>query len=401
MKTKPTREDLYALVWEKGITLVAKDLKMSAYELRQLCRELHVPFPDNKYWTRIRLGKNPTKDPLPELPKEVDPPAGLPKGMQFEKRKELVEKKEAVTDYTVPKTLRATDPLIIDTREWIRQNDSTWESRSPFKSEIKNHLDIYVSKKSVTRALLIFQTVIRCLRKRGHNVVCKDYDRYNIGGTLAVIRNEEIQISLREKSKRVENTDDKFSKYSYIDSGNLEFLIYGRCSYQKNSISDTQYSKLEDKIEQIVFKLEAKADEIISEREEAKRREEERRRKEEEERLRKEEEERIRKAIEERRAKEREALQALIFQAKRYTMAKEMRAYLLEVIEKNDGRIPELSEEYSLEWAYEKIDWIDPFRSDNEDLLSLDDLKAILEMQNKDADSDSKQSKTARFHQPW
>ena len=120
-----------------------------------------------------------------------------------------------------------------------------------------------------------------------------------------------------------------------------------------------------------MLKLEDKADTIIREREEKIKREEEQRRK-------KEEEERLRKEREEKRANEIAALKSLIFQAKRRVLAKEMRSYLQEVIEQA-RELPELSGEFTIKWALDRIDWIDPLSPAENPILSLEDLRDIIE----------------------
>ena len=70
--TDPSREELFALVWERPATEVARELGISDVALGKLCRRLQVPKPPRGYWARVASGKTPRKPPLPAFRKEVE-----------------------------------------------------------------------------------------------------------------------------------------------------------------------------------------------------------------------------------------------------------------------------------------------------------------------------------------
>jgi len=68
-----TREQLYALVWSKPMTHVAKDLGISDVMLGRICKERRVPRPERGYWANLNSPKKKgkyVKPPLPEISTE-------------------------------------------------------------------------------------------------------------------------------------------------------------------------------------------------------------------------------------------------------------------------------------------------------------------------------------------
>jgi hypothetical protein len=64
---KLTREELYALVWEKAVMHVAKSFGLSDVGLRKICVKHDIPTPPMGYWAKLAHGKAVKKTPLPPL----------------------------------------------------------------------------------------------------------------------------------------------------------------------------------------------------------------------------------------------------------------------------------------------------------------------------------------------
>lgn len=64
-RTKLTRAELHALVWEKPLRTAAKELGVSDVGLSKICRRHGVPTPPQGHWTRVQMGKAVTKGKLP------------------------------------------------------------------------------------------------------------------------------------------------------------------------------------------------------------------------------------------------------------------------------------------------------------------------------------------------
>jgi hypothetical protein len=67
-----SREELFALVWEKPTQEVAKDLGVSDVAIGKLCVRLQVPKPPRGYWARVQSGQTPRRPPLPAFREELD-----------------------------------------------------------------------------------------------------------------------------------------------------------------------------------------------------------------------------------------------------------------------------------------------------------------------------------------
>ncbi len=67
-----TREELFALVWERPATEVARELGISNVALGKLCRQLQVPKPPWGYWARVKAGWTPRRPPLAAFRAEVE-----------------------------------------------------------------------------------------------------------------------------------------------------------------------------------------------------------------------------------------------------------------------------------------------------------------------------------------
>lgn len=52
-RRKLSREELFALVWEKPTSEIAKELGLSDVVIGKLCTKLQVPKPPRGYWARI------------------------------------------------------------------------------------------------------------------------------------------------------------------------------------------------------------------------------------------------------------------------------------------------------------------------------------------------------------
>ncbi len=71
-RQEPSREELFALVWEKPTRQVAKELGVSDVAIGKLCERLQVPKPPRGYWARVHSGQTPRRPPLAAFREEVD-----------------------------------------------------------------------------------------------------------------------------------------------------------------------------------------------------------------------------------------------------------------------------------------------------------------------------------------
>lgn len=67
-----SREELFALVWEKPTQDLAIELGVSDVAIGKLCARLQVPKPPRGYWARVQSGQTPRRPPLAAFREEID-----------------------------------------------------------------------------------------------------------------------------------------------------------------------------------------------------------------------------------------------------------------------------------------------------------------------------------------
>lgn len=66
MSAKLTRQELYALIWDRPVTKLAKEFGISDVALHKICRKFRIPTPPVGYWMKKAHGKPITTTPLPD-----------------------------------------------------------------------------------------------------------------------------------------------------------------------------------------------------------------------------------------------------------------------------------------------------------------------------------------------
>ncbi|MFT3739567.1 MAG: hypothetical protein QM786_12475 [Breznakibacter sp.] len=262
--------------------------------------------------------------------------------------------------YAVSEVLYAKEALIIDTKEKLRgtyesADNNVYLRKNPYKSKIKETLDVYVSNVSVDRALSIFSTIIKSMNNRGHRV------KIDVDKTYFVVNEEEFRVNMTERKRQNPNSSNPRDNYNNIFSGELHFNIFYHFGYWEKSscYKDTSYTKLEDKIAAIIAFCEIKSEEIKENRIE-----------EEKQRIKREEEERQREEFEMKRKTELKEFQSLFTMADRLYKANIIRDYIYryeDYLQKNNIEEEEVLKKIA--WAKEKADWLDPFISKEDEYL--------------------------------
>lgn len=318
-----TRKELYDLVWSEPMTTICKRFGLSDNGLRKRCKSMNIPTPPLGYWAKLKYGKQVTPLPFQQeetnatqsttLQEAKEPKVEMEKSVNPYKQRELEICSGDISCFKVPEVLYAKNPLIIDTKEKFRQrSENQYLKKNPYKSKIRETLDLYVSENMLDRALSIFDTIIKGLIFRGHSIKCKDNQTY------AIVDGEEIQIRLTERKKQNPNSSNRCDNNNNIFSGELQFYIYHSSSFHSPTlVHDTAYTKIEDKIISIVAYLEIEADNRKTERIEAEEREKRRK-----------EEERKREEFEEEKRKELEDFKDLLYSAERFRKTNILRRVL-------------------------------------------------------------------------
>jgi hypothetical protein len=67
-----SREQIYALVWEKPLSRIGPEIGLDDPSLAQLCHKLQRPYPPRGYWQKKAVGRAPDRIPLLPFKKNND-----------------------------------------------------------------------------------------------------------------------------------------------------------------------------------------------------------------------------------------------------------------------------------------------------------------------------------------
>lgn len=353
-EVKLTRKELYDLVWSKPMTFLSKKYNLSDVGLRKICLKMNIPLPKAGYWEKIKWNKPVSIEILDETYTGVqDVTFNLDKNKKtiisnnHSSVKNLQKEIEKNLSLTVPSKLSSPHKLIIAARDNLNRKDRY--VNNGLVSTQRGHLDIKVSPVNITRTLRFMDTLIKVLNKRGHDVILENENTY------AIVFNEQIKISLREKLKRTIVPGKYYEHAEYNPTGLLCFRIDG--FYGKEWIDGKLL--IEDQLSNIISKLEHESNRIKVQKEETRKFHEKF-----------EEKQRIKREAEEQKQKELIDFTELLLSAERWRKATLLRSYIHDV-EQQAILKKTVSAELNnwIHWARQKVNWYDPFINASDELL--------------------------------
>ena len=360
---KLTRKELYELVWENPMSKLAKKYNLSDNGLRKVCNRLDIPLPKNGYWQKIQYNKKVTKEKLP-VNNTVENSITLKFRDNSETIINVVEnelnqltkeiKNELKETIIFPEKLTRPLQLISDAKNDLKTKEPEhYHNMKGLLNASPDILNIAVAPQNVKRALLFMDIFIKAIQKRGHNVITKE-------GTKVVIDSVQLSIGLRERLKR---TIVKGTHWDSTELNPSNILSLRLDTYPASEWTDTNTSKLEDKIPNIIAKLELQA--VIEKRRAIEREiwhtEYERQRK-------------IEEDLKARKEQEINKTKKLFSDAEKFEKATIYRNFIA-ATEQNAIKENSLTEELKewIKWANEKADWFDPFTNKKDELLNDND----------------------------
>lgn len=206
---------------------------------------------------------------------------------------------------TVPDKLINPDKLIIAARESLNRKDSY--AHHGLISCQRGEIDIRITKENISRALRFMDVFIKAMRARGHEIIVEN------DSTYAVVKTQQLEISLREKTKRIPGTD-RWQTSDYQPPGQLVFKL-DKTFYDREWMDGKL--PLEDQLPTIIAKLELISVEL-NERELVWQKQREER----------EPQEKLRKAYEEKQQKDLADFKDMLLKAARWHKAVNLRNYI-------------------------------------------------------------------------
>lgn len=328
-----TRKELYDKIWSINKTKTAAELNLKLADLTKICLEHNIPTPSSNYWQRLSWGLEVKKTPLPNPQKdkvislapamsqrktrqdinnqyETDDneysaalDAELVRTREEQRRKKLMEKARAgkfivdfqqpfdswmdnaeqvINLFPVPRQLTSRREIIFLTKTYFRIDRLGWSERVSRREyeKLQTHLNINASENLQDRSLRIFDTLISIYEALGGKM------KYEQSKTYVILGGVEFAICIAERKKRIDRASEGRSelfRYDYVPSGSLSVKLDWR--WRNYKIEDTDYSKIEDKIDVLIKKTLSYVKEDMDWREQQRLDELERQRKEEVRRL--------------------------------------------------------------------------------------------------------------------
>lgn len=367
------REALYEEVWSDPVIVVAARYGLSDVGLAKICKRLQIPLPRRGYWAKLKAGRKTAKAPLPKL----DPTAAsrvnllLPSEGEIQTKRATKEKavvsRQLAGNIQVPSELVSPHPLVKAASQRLKKRDG-WTSEKGLRSAPGEVLNIEVTKGALDRALLIADTLIKVLARQGISTSVDAESKTTLIDVHDTLVNfaitEHISRTTHEVSPAEKRARDRYWNSSLLGRPALEYPSIPQYDYHPTGIltitigrwpsrswKDTDRTRLESRLGQVVAGLVSLAEEIRLRKEEEARREEQSRR----------EEERYEylKARFEREDADFKSLEAM---AAYWERATKLRTYInaVECQALQNGGVTEDVVAW-VAWARAKADWLDPF----------------------------------------
>lgn len=275
---KLNRTKLYEMVWERSVSRLAKEFRLSDVGLAKTCRRHDIPLPERGHWARLAAGQEVAKRPLPNPEndevieiyerEQIAEERQLRQREQNEKEKKLIE---SIGVIEVPSVLEAPHKLTRMTQkffdELIKKIDK-WERRTPSRIGFPDWRDrpqmaehgrhachasegysLTVSLESLDRALCFLDTLVKTLEKNGFKVQNDVQIDKGVKAVEAIKDGEGVRFHLSEGCQRRRRTPEELralrekstyaSEYETLPSGKFTFTINGRVSWTERKWTET------------------------------------------------------------------------------------------------------------------------------------------------------------------
>ncbi len=361
------RRELYRQVWAKPMNQLAKEYGISDVALAKTCRKGNIPLPGRGYWAKIVAGRKIKPAPLPALPHQASTkiPIGIQKSKYYrnslpnEMGQQSERGNESGKPIHVPSRLGSLHPILARMRlrlEAARPNDY----QALWCPELKA-INLRVSKKSLSRALRILNTLYSALEERGYPITYQQREQPKVVVTLL---GEQLAFGIEEKFKQIKQDPKELAKLSWWDRSRIQYHPTGLLALKIQEYTggtlrklwrDGKRQKIADLLNPFIIGLIQVAEWKKSER---MRREREAR-----ERM---EAERRRKILDQKRLEEEEKIRQFEQEVTNWHRAQQVRAYVTAIKEtvdqKVEGNEPNLKVDAWFAWANQYANHLDPLK---------------------------------------
>jgi hypothetical protein len=333
---------------------LAKEFNLSDNGLRKICKNFDIPIPPVGYWQKIQYGKKVNQLPLPKKDEEGEIKINVDVLKQNYSpedsiRKLVTEKirKNLSLILKVNDRLSKPDDIVVKTQSNLenKKMSNSYEKVKGTISTSRGLPSIIVSPKNVSRSLRILDNLIKNFKVLGYRVLLSDE-----GLEIIAHDNDKMLIYIREKS----NATLTPNKYGWNDrelsaNGKLAIKIRRIATFE---FVDTDKSPVESQVEKILIKIETEFQKVLDNRKKWE--------------IQREKQEEIRKVEEaKQKCKDEELSRFISF----YNDAHRWKKFLilseyLDYVKSSDTKNKEW-----IEWAEKKLDWYNPSKNFEDDLM--------------------------------
>lgn len=222
------RAELYAWVWEKPVTHVARELGVSDVAVRKTCRKHGIPLPPLGYWAKLQHGKKVVQTPLPPAESERHEKIDIRLPQKPVQPPEIAEALQSALEEEAPISFpverpEKLHPIAAATEKVLRKAKIDDEGFAASSGEGK--FNVYVGPASVDRATLLVHFLILSATERHHSVPPDTQSQIFVDEQPLAVRIYETKakaahVPTQSELKRQAEQDESRRRYPSLYSGN-------------------------------------------------------------------------------------------------------------------------------------------------------------------------------------
>lgn len=362
-----TPQQLFEMVWERPVLIIAKEIGVSDVGLSKACRKAGITLPTRGHWAK----------PISKRPRRPKPPASttpitfhvlnVEKAVRLKPENVIKDPKILI----VPKELSDPHPLV---NKWLGAARKAKELNSAVVLDKSKVLNSHISRNEVDRCALLYDSLIKASESLGHT--------WGIGsnGSFVRVDGEELLITIQERIKRFDIppppprptkpgqrwepnfTAMRAARFGWEPTGVFSLIVDARSEVLiQKTWTDSKTGKLELKLGQILTGFVRIAASVKAQRlsDEASRR-------------RWAEEERVRKEVIDQQRRLDKLRQNLMKNLESWERAQRLRAFIQATVE---GSPPDEATQMALamwvSWARQQVELLDPLKVDIPKVIDL------------------------------
>lgn len=202
------RDELYDLVWEKPILILAKEFGLSDRGLTKLCARHNIPTPPRGYWAKKEANQKVRQIALPSGPKQIYPIVIYPSRAKRLQQFAPIPAKKNRPIIVIDESGR---PYHKHVRTWRALAKRTKVDERGLVSVGEDSLSIFVSKKQVDRASRIVDALIQYFEPQGSELTWQKIRNgqkrcgFKVGDEFVAFKLEEqVRSEVKKRKQRSE-----------------------------------------------------------------------------------------------------------------------------------------------------------------------------------------------------